>query len=141
MAEDLGHGARLTADEYERRIVELHRNLPPIPSREMERAIRRKELDLAIDHRLGANFPADRRDRLWSILQRVERRRVWLALKYLVRRGMAPRPAAGAVHPQAERVAGFMVDAFAGALDERELKSFFDLEPGDPPRLPLDSGL
>jgi hypothetical protein len=139
MVKDLGHGERLTADEYERRIIELHRNLPPMPSREMDREIRRKELNLAIDHRIGVDFPVGRREQLWSVMQRVERRRLWLAFKYLLRRLVAPSLVPGSIHSKAERLAGFMVDEFAETLNEQELRSFFDLERGERPKLPLGS--
>jgi hypothetical protein len=80
MQEDLTHGPRLTDEEYEKRIIELHRDLPPMPTKDQDREVRRLELDLAIDHRLGRDFPRERRDALWAVQQRVEKKRVRLGV-------------------------------------------------------------
>ena len=86
MPAELNYGLRLTDEEYEKRIVELHRGLPPMPTDEQDRQVRRMALDLAIDHRLGCDFPPERRESLWAVQQRVEKKRLWLALKYPFRR-------------------------------------------------------
>lgn len=117
---ELGHGPRLTDEEYDRKVIELYRGLPPVPTREQETRIRRQELELAIDHRLGKDFPPDRRDALWAIQQKVERRRARLMLRYLVKR-LLP----GAVSRGANRLAGYLVDEYAKELNQAELKSFF----------------
>jgi hypothetical protein len=130
---NLGHGARLTDEEYERRIVQLHRGLPPSPTKEREREVRRMELDLAIDHRLGRAFPRARRDALWEIQQQVEKKRLWLALRYLLRRWFPSTLVRGA-----QNLAGYMVDEYARVLDNDELESFFRLEEGQRPVLPID---
>jgi hypothetical protein len=80
------YGPRLTGEEYDRAIVDLQRSMPPMPSREQERAQRRSALDLAIDHRLGRKFPQARRDALWAASERVESKRIWIGVKYLLRR-------------------------------------------------------
>jgi len=120
MNEDLGHGPRLTDEEYERRVIELYRGLPPVPTREQDRRIRRQELELAIDHRLGQDFPRERRDALWAIQQRVERRRSWLMLRHLARWLMP-----GGVSRGANRLAGYLVDEYAKELNAAELQAFF----------------
>jgi len=131
---DLGHGPRLTDEEYDRRVVGLHEGRPPMPSREEDRALRRAELELAIDHRLGRDFPAARRERLWQVLEQVERRRLRLVGRYLLGR-LFTREKGPA--KSANRLAGWMVDHFADVLDPRELESFFELG-GAEPRLPVD---
>lgn len=133
MPEELNHGPRLTDEEYEKRIIELHRGLPPMPTGEQDRQVRRMALDLAIDHRLGRDFPQDRRELLWAIQQRVEKKRLWLALKYPFRRLFAKSLARGA-----RGLAGYLVDEYAEVLTQTELKSFFGLEEGQRPGLPID---
>lgn len=133
MPEALDHGPRLTDEEYEKRIIELHRGLPPMPTEEQDRQVRRMALDLSIDHRLGRDFPQERRELLWAIQQRVEKRRLWLALKYPFRRLFAKSLARGA-----QGLAGYLVDEYAGVLTQAELKRFFGLEEGQRPALPID---
>src|ERR1700751_5032781 len=86
MAEDLSYGPRLTDDEYETKIVQLHRGLPPMPTKEQDRELRRRELELAIDHRRGCDFPPERREALWAIKQRMEKQRLRLGLKFLLKK-------------------------------------------------------
>src|SRR5574337_2135974 len=86
MSADFDYGPRLTDEEYDRKIIELHSDLPPVPTREQERQVRRQELELAIEHRLGRDFPHERREALWAIQQQVERKRGRLIFKYLLRR-------------------------------------------------------
>jgi hypothetical protein len=104
-----------------------------MPTKEQDMAVRRLELDLAIDHRLGRDFPQERRAALWAVQQRVEKRRLWLALKYLLRR-IFPNKLA----QQVQHLAGYMVDEYAKVLNEAELESFFSLKEGQRPVLPID---
>ena len=85
MPQTSGHGPRLSDQEYDRAVVELERGMPAMPTREEDRARRRQALGLAIDHRLGREFPEDRRDALWAASERVESRRIWIGLLYLLR--------------------------------------------------------
>lgn len=133
MHEDFNYGPRLTADEYERRIVELHRGLTPMPTEAQDREVRRLALDLKIDHRLRRDFPRERREALWAIQQRIEKKRLWLALRYFLRRLFPRNLARGA-----QRLAGYMVDEYAKVLSARELECFFGLHEGQRPTLPID---
>jgi len=133
MPEKLNHGPRLTDEEYEKKMIELHRDLPPMPSEEQDRQVRRMALDLAIDHRLGRDFPPERRELLWAIQQRVEKKRLWFALKHPFRRLFAKDLARGA-----QGLAGYLVDEYAKVLTESEVNSFFSLEEGQQPALPID---
>lgn len=133
MAQDLKYGRRLTDAEYERKIIELHRGLPPMPTKAQDQEVRRAELNLAIDHRLGRDFPPERREALWAIQQRVEKRRLRLGLKYFLRRILA-RKLARDVHG----LAGYMVDEYGKVLNGAELESFFGLKHGERPELPID---
>ena len=133
MQEELKHGPRLTVEEYERKIIELHSGLPRMPTKDQDRQVRQMELNLAIDHRLGRDFPPERREALWKIQQRVEKKRLWLALKYPLRRLFAKSLAR-----DAQGLAGFLVDEYAKVLTQSEVKSFFDLQEGERPALPID---
>lgn len=133
MIKDLGHGPRLTDEDYDRKIIGLHSTLPTAPSREQDRAVRRKELELAVDHRLGINFPADRRETLWAIQERVERKRLRLAFKYFLRKIFTSW-----FVRDVRKLTGFLVDEFAKVLTKDELESFFDLQEGQRPSLPID---
>jgi hypothetical protein len=133
MQEEINHGPRLSVEEYERKIIELHSGLPPMPTKDQDRQVRQMELNLAIDHRLGRDFPPERREALWKIQQRVEKKRLWLALKYPFRRFFA-----NSLARDAQGLAGFLVDEYAKVLTQSELKSFFDLQEGERPVLPID---
>ncbi len=95
--------------------------------------MRRQELDLAIDHRLGRDFPQERREALWAIQQRIEKKRLRLGLKYLFRKLFAKSLAR-----DAQGLAGYMVDEYAKAMTKTELESFFGLQEGQRPALPID---
>lgn len=116
------HGPRLSTAEYERRIVALHAGRSPMPTPDEDRALRRAELDLAIDHRLGTQFPRERREALWAVRQRVERQRLRLGLAHAARQ-LLP----GALARGAARVVGAMERAYAEVLSPEELKRFLDL--------------
>jgi hypothetical protein len=133
MDHDLDYGPRLTDDEYERRIVALHRGLPPMPTAEQDREVRRQELDLAIDHRLGRDFPRERREALWAAKERVEKSRLRLGATFLLKRLFGK-----SVTRQAQGLAGYMVDEYAKVLSPPELERFFGLKGGQRPALPVD---
>lgn len=104
-----------------------------MPGRAQEEEIRKRELNLKIDYRLGMAFPPERRAALWEIQQRLEKKRLGLAFKYLLRRCFPKTLARGA-----QDLAGYMVDEYAGVLTTEELRAFFDLEKGERPALPVD---
>lgn len=130
---EINYGTRLSAAEYERRIIELYRGQPPMPTGGQDEAIRKQELNLKIDHRLGQEFPQARRAALWDIQRQVENKRLRLAFKYLLRRWFA-----NPLVQDAQNLAGYLVDEYARVLNKAELKAFFDLEEGERPSLPID---
>ena len=133
MPRELAYGPCLTQEEYERRILELHRNLPPLPSPEQDRQARREELELAIDHRLGRGFPKDRRAALWAVHERIEKKRVLLGLKFLLRRFVTSLFAR-----HAASLAACVAEEYAKVLSPEELRCFLDLKEGEAPALPVD---
>lgn len=133
MIKNLGHGPRLTDEEYDKKIIGLHSSLPAAATREQDRVVRRKELEFAVDHRLGINFPADRREALWTIQERVERKRLRLAFTYFLRKIFTRW-----FVRDVRKLTGFLVDEYAKVLTKDELESFFDLQEGERPSLPID---
>jgi hypothetical protein len=133
MRADFGYGPCLSDEEYDRKIVELHSSLPPSPTREQETQIRRQELELAIHHRLGRDFPEQRREALWAIQQDVERKRGRLVLKYLFRKLFAKSLA-----KDAQGLARYLVSEYAKVLSPPELEKFFGEEESRHPSLPID---
>jgi hypothetical protein len=133
MSKSLDYGSRLTQQEYQRKIAELYLNSSSVSAEDRKQAIRRRELDLTIDHRLGCDFPKERRDALWAIQEQVEKRRFRLAFKYLFRRFFVKR-----VERDAQGLAHFLVEEYAKVLTPEELQQYFNLRPGEPPVLPID---
>jgi hypothetical protein len=133
MSKSFDYGPRLTQEEYQRKIAELYLNLSSASAEDREQTIRRRELDLTIDHRLGCDFPQERRDALWAIQEQVEKRRFRLAFKYLFRRFFAKR-----VERDVQGLAHFLVEEYAKVLTPEELQQYFNLRPGEPPVLPID---
>jgi len=127
------YGTKLSGEEYDKRIVALHENLPPTLSREMERQLRRDELETMIDYRLGRNFPKEKRDLLWKVQERVEKKRTLLMFKYLFRHLFKK----SFVH-SAQNVAGYLVDEYAKVLNKEELEMFFGQNEAADPALPID---
>ena len=132
-SKDLGHGARLSEREYETRIVELHAGLPPSLGTEEQKDISRRELDLTIDYRLGRDFPSERREALWNIQQRVEKKRLRLMLHWLLH-FISYRWLYG----RANKLAGYLVDEYAKVLTKDELQAFFGLGENEKPTLPIE---
>lgn len=134
MQQLLDYGPRLSDEEYQKRIVELHSGVPAAPSADQDRSLRRQELELAIDYRLGRDFPSERREALWSVRQQIERKRLRLAFRYLLRRLIPGQLARGA-----QSLAAYAADEYATVLSTPELLRFLDLRQGEPPALPVDA--
>lgn len=133
MNDDLGYGPRLTDEEYDEQIIELQRGMPPTLSKEQELQIRRQELELAIEHRLGRDFPRPKREALWAIQQKVDKKRFRLIFKYMLRKFFARSLAR-----DAQGLAGYLVHEYAKVLSQKELESFFGAEEAHHPALPID---
>lgn len=133
MADVRDYGPRLSEADYEKQVSGLYLGLPPVLSHDQERALHRRQFELAIDYRLGCGYPQQRRDALWEIQQRVDKKRLWLAPVYLIK-SILP----GTFERKAHGLAGFMVKEYAKVLNQEELNQFFDLKAGDTPELPFD---
>ncbi len=122
------YGARLSLDEYERRLVALQSNAPPSPSRAERARLGRAELDLFIDYRLGTAFPGDRRQALWAAQREVRRQWPFVLVGHLLRRLLPNRQSVVRLGPP-----GFMRRLYARILDEEDLDQF--LGDGIPPKI------
>jgi hypothetical protein len=132
--ETLDYGPRLPGDEYDRKVAELHSGRPPLPSEEEDRELRRRELDLVIDHRLGREFPQARREALFRVQCGLEKGGLASAFRSVLDR-MLP----ALLVRRARALADDTVRAYAGVLSPAELRRFLDLEEGQPvPGLPVD---
>jgi hypothetical protein len=116
----MDHGRRLTQREYEQAIVALYTSQPSALEPDAVARVRRRELDLTIDHRLGTEFPSDRRDALWQIQQRIERKRLRLLASWLASLAV-PR----LIDKRANQVAQFVLDEYAQVLTPEEMRAYF----------------
>lgn len=133
MSNNLGYGPCLSDDEYEKKIIALHCDSPSSPSRAQDRETRRWELELAIDHRLGVDFPRSKRDALWDIQQKVEKKRGRLFFKYLLMNIFSKSLA-----QDAQSLARYLVKEYSTVLNQKELDNFFGREEARNPSLPID---
>lgn len=78
------YGQKLDAREYQRRVLELYERPGQLLTGRQQTMLRRRELELTIDHKLGVDFPLERREALWKAQQRLHRRHVPVLLLWLV---------------------------------------------------------
>lgn len=119
----LPYGTCLTRREYEAAVVNLHGKAETAGSEIERESIERQELDLTIDYRLGKDFPNDRRQQLWQVQKKIQKRR----LKNLTARAM------GLVSPkwlysQSNWMARMIASEYANVLNARELAAYFGEE-------------
>ena len=121
---NVDHGPLLSDQEYEKRIFALYDAVPPMPSVDAERELRRRELDVLIDHRLGVRFPLERRAALWTAQEHIEKRRTRLGIETLARALLPQR-----LQPKTSRLARFAIQEYAKVLTSDELEQFLGDEP------------
>jgi len=112
----LPYGPTITQQQLEARVLALHNNAPPIPTPQQDRRIRHGELNAMIDHKLGVEFPVDRRERLWDVQQRLDRKRLLHVLKGFITNPLSP----------SEALDKPKIRGFAQVLNENELQAFFE---------------
>lgn len=122
------HGRRLTPEEYERAVIHLYQKAGGTGGdAEKRRALRRCELDLQIDHRLGVDFPLSRREDMWRVQEQAERRRLRsLASSLLVR--ILPRSMAVS---RLSRLTDLLISDYSRVLTAEELRDFLGLHPSE----------
>lgn len=133
MSTDADHGRRLSGEEFDRRITQLYEKLPEELSSDEQRMVRRQELEITIDYRLGCDFPKNRRDLLWEVQERVEKKRARLIFKYLLRRMFSK-----SLIRSVQNLAGYLVDEYAKVLTPKEMKMYFGEDEVKSPALPVD---
>ncbi len=131
---DASYGPRLSDEDYEQRLVKLYESLPAMPDRREEEIVRRQELGLKIDNRLGCEFPAHLREALWKIQCDIEKRRLRLAGKYLLKRLFSR-----SIAKDADNLANALVDEYAKVLSKADLERFFDIKEGERAALPIEN--
>lgn len=121
--ETLSFGPKLTQQQYEKFVIELHSAPRPegLSPKDEEARKRRIEQHIMVDYRLGMDFPQARRNELWAAKQKWEKKRGWyLILGFLTR----PTDPGGALVRS-------LVRAFGTVLTRQELQAFFDLNDED----------
>lgn len=129
----VNHGRRLSGTEYDRMVAELYLGLPDDPSINAEQRVLRREFDLRIDHRLGINFPQNRREELWRVNERINRRPIRMIFAWQVAR-VLPNYLAGV----AKRLASSVIEEYSAVLTPEELRLFFGEEEAESPGLPVN---
>lgn len=124
------YGPTLSDDEYQRKIVELHATEGRRTECLSAQELRHEELELDINHKLGRDFPRDRRQALWEIVQRVEERRgrlLWISLlQRIVPFGFLPW--------RANALARYLADQYQGVLSREETEALLDVNSDNIPR-------
>lgn len=131
----MNYGRRLSDSEYEHAVVELYRVVPSMPSREEDLEVRKKEFLLMIDHRLGIDFPEDKRKTLWVSHQNVEKRRLRLAAGKVLG-CLSFRSTSDKAHS----IADYLLDEYTKVIGKRDAEAFFGLGAGAAPVLPIERG-
>lgn len=112
----LPYGPTISQEQLDARVLALHNNAPPVPTPQQDRRIRYGELNAMIDHKLGVDFPRARREDLWDVQQRLDRKRLLHVLKGFVTNPLSPSDALD--KPK--------IRGFAQVLNENELQAFFE---------------
>ena len=111
----LQHGPKLTQAQYDQRVCALSKGYNDMTP-DQERAMKKDTLNISIDYKLGQNFPADRREQLWEVQSKIDKRFAFNLVKAAITR---PWDIFGGLSKP-------LVRGFSKVLDRDELKSFFD---------------
>lgn len=126
MSSTIFYGNKLTDKEYEQAIVNLYKELPALPSKQQEQEIRKKELFLSIDHRLGKQFPQEKRELLWKIQEKIEKKRLCLAMLNVIH--FIPNCLLGS---KVNKLTDYMISEYIKVLGLEETKVFFGFKDFD----------
>jgi hypothetical protein len=124
------HGAKISDADYQARIIAAHGGAGQNPSKEQDSILRRAELDAHIDHNLGVDFPAVRREKMWDVAEEIERERwsipslsLGAAFKaVLFKRDLTPNDESWGL------MAGYVVRKYKAVLDAEEIEAFLPLK-------------
>jgi hypothetical protein len=132
------YGPRLSSDEYEQAVVELYRRAAEgrvgAGQGDVAQALKDGEFNLAIDHKLGKNFPAEKRQALLEAKRRAEKQRLRLVGRF-IRKCVRERKFASGMQVWLEHLA----EAFSKVLSAEELNAFISERPGEKPIFPIEA--
>lgn len=114
------YGKKLDDHTYQQRALALAEQAGIATARQRA-MLRRDELDLTIDHRLGIDFPADRRESLWRAQQHIHRWHLPVLAWGLIRKGLGSRL------PPDTWLYRLVLRAYSQALSSAELSVMVDL--------------
>ncbi len=119
------YGVKISAEEYDVRVVSLQDNLPPMPSKAQETTVCQGELNAQIDYKLGVDFPQEKRTAMWGVAQQIEKERWRLPFLSLNETLAALFGKAG----QGNNIPGYLAKRYGQVLDQQDLRAFL----GDTP--------
>jgi hypothetical protein len=119
------YGRRLTGREYEKAVIALYTGMNPSPSDREFMEIRRKEINLQIDHKLGVDFPAEKREAVWDVVARLEKKRIGMALGVMVRQALGRKVD---INAELAKVVDEMITKTGKILDKEDMVRFFGPE-------------
>ncbi|MGA3077982.1 MAG: hypothetical protein ABSG56_30435 [Bryobacteraceae bacterium] len=119
------YGRRLTGQEYDKAIIALYTGLKPDYSEREFMEIRRKEINLQIDHRLGVDFPPEKRETVWEVIAGLEKKRIGMALGVMVRQALGRKVD---INAELAKVADEMIAKTGRILDKEDMVRFLGPE-------------
>lgn len=132
------YGPRLSSKEYEQAVAALYRRAaegqPPGARGDIEQSIKDAEFDLAIDYKLGRNFPQEKRAALHAAKRRAEKRRLRLVGRF-IRNSIRDRGFASGMQLWLEQLS----EEFSKVLSPQELNAFMELKEGETPVFPIEA--
>lgn len=129
----LSYGPCLDKRTYMQAVLALYQEASRHPSKASELQRRRAEMNLSIDHKLGVDFPASRREAMWAAHRRVDRKLVPLVILGYLKRVF------GAKTPVEEPLFRSVMRELRTVLSPEEMTIFLDLPPGTDAPPPTDS--
>jgi hypothetical protein len=134
----LKYAPRLSSEEYQQAISTLYKRAAAgqlgAAQGGIEQAIKDAEFNLAIDHKLGRNFPQDKRQALVEAKHQAEKQRLRLVGRFL-RKSIRERAFASGMQVWLEQLA----EAFSTVLTPQELNAFMELKAGEKPLFPIEA--
>ncbi|MBT9612215.1 MAG: hypothetical protein IV108_02995 [Burkholderiales bacterium] len=132
------YAPRLSSEEYQQAVAALYRRVAeaPLPGAQgdITQALKTAEFNLAIDYKLGRNFPQEKRTALLAAKRRAEKQRLRLAGKFL-QKSIRDKAFASGMQVWVEQLA----EEFSKILSPQELNAFMELQAGEKPVLPIEA--
>ncbi|MDH3892696.1 MAG: hypothetical protein OEV49_16665 [candidate division Zixibacteria bacterium] len=133
-AEDMRYGQRLTEDEYDRKLSEIHQELASDASRVRPEDFAAREFDLLVDHKLGVDFPEEKRVSLREASMRIHEHQLRLTKRF--RDGeFSPQEFAVEI---GRAIPAMMAKEYSEILSPDELEQLLGIVDGQAPEMPID---